>query len=85
MRVSAALGSCHEERASLLQFVPAAEVHAGWPRAITSIQHVKRTALEGQKIEHVDIAHLAVAEGLAAGHVDESRNSTAQIRQRGVR
>ena len=53
-----------------MQFVQPGKVQ------IATIHHVKGTRFDRQDVEHVDIAHLAVAD------VDESRNSTAQIQQR---
>ena len=79
--VHAAFGAGHKESARLMQFVQPGKVQTGWPRAIATIHHVKGTRFDGQDVEHVDIAHLAVAEGLASGHVNESRNSAAQIQQ----
>ena len=43
---------------------------------ITPIHHVKRPCLDGQYVEHLDVAHLAIAD------VNEGRNRTTQIQQR---
>ena len=67
--VHAALGAGHEERSRLVECEQPTEVQ------IAAIHHIERTGFDGQPVQHVDIAHLAV------GNMDESRNVSAQIQQ----
>ena len=69
-RVHAAFGAGYKERSRLMYLVKPAEIQ------VASIHHVKRPRFDGQDVEHVDIAHLAVAD------VNESRNRATQIQQR---
>ncbi len=43
---------------------------------VTAIHHVKGTGFDGQQVQHVDVAQLAVAD------VNKGRNRTAQVQQR---
>ena len=69
-RIHAALGARHEERTGLMHREEPCEVQ------IAAIHHIEGTRFDGQNIEHIDVAHLAVAD------VDERRNVAAQVQQR---
>jgi len=69
VRVHASLRTSHEERAHLVECGQPGEVEAA------PIHHIERPRFDGQGIQHVDIAHLAV------GDVDERRNVAAQVQQ----
>ena len=68
--VHTAFGAGHKERACLMQREESAEVQ------ITPIHHVKRPRFDRQDIEHLDVAHLAIAD------VNEGRNRATQVQQR---
>ena len=70
MCIHATLGSGHEECARLVECEQTTKVE------ISPVHHVERTCLDGQHIQHIDIAHLAVRD------VDESRDVAAQIQKR---
>ncbi len=73
MCVHTAFGAGHKECARLMQLEESAEVQ------ITPIHHVKSPRFDGQDIEHLDVAHLAIAD------VNEGRDratvSTSQARK----
>jgi len=56
MGIHAAFGAGYKERARLMYLEEPAEVQ------VTPIHHVKRSCFDGQDVEHLDVAHLAVAD-----------------------
>ena len=68
--VHPAVGAGHKERACLMQPEESTEVQ------ITPIHHVIRPRFDGQDIEHLDAAHLAVAD------VNEGWGAPRQLRER---
>ena len=70
MGVHAAFCAGHKERSRLMNLEESAEVQ------VTPVHHVKRSRFDGQDVEYLDVAHLAIAD------VNEGRNRPAQIQQR---
>ena len=68
--VHAAFGTGHKERSCLMQLEKSAKVQ------ITPVHYVKSTRFDGQDVEHLDVAHLAVAD------VNECGDRPTQIQQR---
>ncbi len=68
--VHAALGAGDKEGSGLMHLVQPREVQ------VTAVHDVKSPSFDGQDVEHLDIAHLAVAD------VDEGGNGAAQVQQR---
>ena len=68
--VHAAFGASHKERSRLMYLVEPVEVY------VNPIHYVKRPGLDGQDVEHFDVAHLAIAD------MNKGRDCATQVQQR---